>query len=90
MICHAYLGRMDKPVKVYFSSLPRYVEMKDGEMPLKLCWKIMAFPQKAEEMQGRSLDEVRPEVLLDFTSSVKIWIKGKLPLRRWKKPSPPY
>ena len=43
VIRHAYLGQTDKPVELSFLRVKR-VEMKDGEIPLKLCWKIMAFP----------------------------------------------
>lgn len=59
VIRHAYLGRTDKPVEVIFRRCQ--VRGDDGwRDSLEIVLEDHGIPVKAEEMRGRSLDEVRP------------------------------
>jgi anti-sigma regulatory factor (Ser/Thr protein kinase) len=59
VIRHAYLGQTDKPIEVTF----RRCQARGDEGwrdALEIELEDHGIPAKAEEMQGRSLDEVRP------------------------------
>jgi serine/threonine-protein kinase RsbW len=59
VIRHAYLGRTDKPIEVTFRRCQALGDegLRDA---LEIELEDHGIPAKAEEMQGRSLDEVRP------------------------------
>jgi serine/threonine-protein kinase RsbW len=59
VIRHAYLGRTDKPIEVTFRRCQALGDegLRDA---LEIELEDLGIPAKAEEMQGRSLDEVRP------------------------------
>jgi anti-sigma regulatory factor (Ser/Thr protein kinase) len=59
VIRHAYSGQTDMPVKVTFR---RYQENADEQWrdALEIELEDHGTPVKAEEMRGRSLDEIRP------------------------------
>jgi serine/threonine-protein kinase RsbW len=59
VIRHAYLGQTDKPVEVIF----RHSQVRGDEGwrdALEIELEDHGIPVKAEEMRGRSLDEIRP------------------------------
>ena len=59
VIRHAYLGRTDEPVEVSF----RRCQARGDEGwrdALEIVLEDHGVPVKAEEMRGRSLDEIRP------------------------------
>ena len=59
VIRHAYLGQTDKPVEVTF----RRCQVRGNEGwrdALEIELEDHGIPVKAEEMRGRSLDEIRP------------------------------
>jgi serine/threonine-protein kinase RsbW len=59
VIRHAYLGRTDEPVEVFF----RRCQARGDEGwrdALEIVLEDHGVPVKAEEMRGRSLDEIRP------------------------------
>lgn len=59
VIRHAYLGRTDEPVEVTFRHCQAHGD--DGSRDaLEIVLEDHGIPVKAEEMRGRSLDEVRP------------------------------
>jgi serine/threonine-protein kinase RsbW len=59
VIRHAYLGRTDKPVEVTFRRCQARGE-EGWRDALEIELEDHGIPVKAEEMRGRSLDEIRP------------------------------
>jgi serine/threonine-protein kinase RsbW len=59
VIRHAYLGRTDKPVEVTFRHYQKHGD-EGSRDALEIVLEDHGVPVKAEEMQGRSLDDIRP------------------------------
>ena len=59
VIRHAYLGQTDKPVELSFLRGQARAD-EEWRDTLEIVLEDHGIPVKAEEMQGRSLDEIRP------------------------------
>jgi serine/threonine-protein kinase RsbW len=59
IIRHAYNGRADRPIEVFFSSAGRLADGKSGEgLEIVLCDRGPAIEQ--DKLCGRALDDVKP------------------------------